>query len=338
MPFEAGGQRPLRLRPLPGLCAALLLCLTLLPRPALAGSAVPIWHRPGSGLAPYEEVDRLDAPPFSPDAPLLRIDFIGIGTGDAILIRAGGRSLLVDGGDAPRAPALRRFLAREGVEHIDLFFNSHPHNDHVQGQIALLKAGFRPQALLSAFGRDYRKEEQLALLEAMDRAAVPLITLKSGDRMEMGGAQMLFLGDERGYPGMVRNAKSTVLHLRYGEASILLTADITGRTQAYLAQQYAPLIKADIMKTPHHGYDHVRRDFLEAVAPALSISTGSKAACVRSEGQFDRLRMPRYYLPLGGITLLSDGQGWYVYQYKTDQEGYHGDQGPGEEDHGRRQG
>ncbi len=299
--------------------AGLLLCALLcLPFSGLATSQVPIWHRPGQSLAPYEAVERLDAPPFEARAELLRIDFVDIGIGDAILIRTGGRSMLVDGGDAPRAPALKRFLASEGIAHIDYFFNSHPHDDHMQGQIALFKAGFRPQALLSPFGRDYKQAEQLELLAAMDEAGVPLIPVSSGDSMSMGQAQLRFLRDERGYAGMVRNAKSMMIHLTFGQASILLTADITGLTQAEMVRQYGDELKADIMKTPHHGYDNIRADFLGAVDAELFITTGSRGASARSEGQLGRLKRPRYYLPLGGITLLSDGQGWFVYQEKME--------------------
>lgn len=76
---------------------------------------------------------------------MLRLDFINVGSGDAILIReTGGEkpfTMLVDAGDsAPldNANGTKRvyaadYLMREKVDHLDLFVVTHLHRDHLYG-------------------------------------------------------------------------------------------------------------------------------------------------------------------------------------------------------------
>src|SRR5690606_14483909 len=68
----------------------------------------------------------------------LVIDVLDVGQGDAILLRAAGKAVLVDGGpsDAGTLAQLRRL----GVERLDLVVATHPHADHVGGLTEVVRA------------------------------------------------------------------------------------------------------------------------------------------------------------------------------------------------------
>lgn len=76
----------------------------------------------------------------------MTLDFINVGYGDAILIRNGAFSMLVDCGDITMGdggPGSQRisaaeFLRREGVEMLDLLVLTHLHRDHSGGLTELL--------------------------------------------------------------------------------------------------------------------------------------------------------------------------------------------------------
>ncbi len=75
--------------------------------------------------------------------PLLRVTFLNVGQGDAILIRTAEKTILLDAGD-DRANAANGviipYLKREGITKLDTCIISHPHRDHFGGFIDLLQA------------------------------------------------------------------------------------------------------------------------------------------------------------------------------------------------------
>ena len=84
-----------------------------------------------ASLFPELEVVRRESPP--PRRPL-RLSVLGSGSkGNAVVIEAGGRRLLVDAGFSFRE--LRRRLARVGLtpEDVDAVVLTHEHGDHVRG-------------------------------------------------------------------------------------------------------------------------------------------------------------------------------------------------------------
>src|SRR5260370_24238380 len=69
-------------------------------------------------------------------AQQLELRFLDVGQGDAILIREGGKTALVDAGHS--ATILSR-LQVLGVNTIDLVVASHNHADHIGGMAAVLR-------------------------------------------------------------------------------------------------------------------------------------------------------------------------------------------------------
>jgi len=80
--------------------------------------------------------------------PELRVDFINVGQGDAILLRTPmGKNYLIDGGaNVPIAEARREgrelahnYLRTLGVGHLDGVVITHWHNDHLGGLLPVLR-------------------------------------------------------------------------------------------------------------------------------------------------------------------------------------------------------
>ena len=78
----------------------------------------------------------------------MTLDFINVGYGDAILIRSGSFTMLVDCGDwtvGDGGPDSQRisaadFLRQEGIDTLDLLVLTHLHRDHSGGLAKLLEA------------------------------------------------------------------------------------------------------------------------------------------------------------------------------------------------------
>ena len=69
----------------------------------------------------------------------LKVSFLDVGQGGAILIQRGSQQILIDGGPSPQAIALA--LGREMPfwdRTIDLVILTHPHADHITGLLEVL--------------------------------------------------------------------------------------------------------------------------------------------------------------------------------------------------------
>ena len=58
-----------------------------------------VFHAPSKSKAPFFEVHTVDQNPLRSEAEMLKIVYINIGVGDAMLIECGGERMLIDGGN-----------------------------------------------------------------------------------------------------------------------------------------------------------------------------------------------------------------------------------------------
>ena len=78
------------------------------------------------------------------------------------------------------------------------------------------------------------------------------------------------------------NDRSMVVHIRYGDRSILFTADIGLTAQRVLATENAEHFKSDILKLPHHGVGGISPQLLDAASPELCfVSNGPTSRDVK---------------------------------------------------------
>ena len=231
-------------------------------RRARAGAAVALL-----ALAAY-----VAGPPVGAGAGIVVTD---VGQGDAILVRDGGATMLVDTGPSPGA--LRAAMARQGVRRIDCVVLTHAHADHVGGLPGLAGiatvgwVGVPDVAQADAFAAQTRTATRLTPPRA-DRLRV----LRAGDGWRLGAIEVRVLWPARADSTLSANDTSVVLLLRRGALAVLLTGDAESRAQeGVLAEGVVPPL--DVLKVAHHGSvngcDEVT---LRAWAPRLAlISVGA---------------------------------------------------------------
>ena len=116
------------------------------------------------------------------------------------------------------------------------------------------------------------------------------------------------------------NDRSMVVNIRYGERSILFTADIGLTAQRDLAREYAGQFKSDILKLPHHGVGGISPDLLDVVSPELCfVSNGPTSHDVKLQKTAVLKRnLPLYFTSRQPLVLLTDGRIWEVQQWPAD--------------------
>ena len=293
----------------------LLLVLTLiLPAAALAGDFT-VYHAPSRSKAPFvEEVPLLEKAPFAEDAELLRVDFINIKIGDAILLRCCGESMLIDGGTGDKLSWLEFFFESQGITGFTYYMNTHYHDDHLDAAIRLVQRGYPAIAFLSKYSRETRIPEVVKLMSALDKKGIPHHQLLSGDRMTLGGAEITFIQNIRQDDSHGVNARSMMLHIRYKNRTMLLPADVTGASLDQVMEDYPQYMNVDIMKSPHHGINRLRSEFFEASGPELVVITSNMSNGETLAKQLRNRKIPHYYISMGTVSAQTDGEIWYVEQ------------------------
>ena len=172
-----------------------------------------------------------------------------------------------------RWSALWQHGCRLGTETVDVVVLTHPHADHVNGLIEVL----RRYEVALVFERQiaYDSPPHQAWRRLVEQNAARVVQAEAGQVISMGDGVVLRVVSPparllQGAASDVDNA-SVVLRVEYGDVSFLLTGDMFEEGEAALVESAAP-IDSDVLKVGHHGSrNSSSREFLDAVTPAVAI-------------------------------------------------------------------
>jgi len=189
------------------------------------------------------------------------LTMLDVGQGDAILVRAGGKTLLVDGG--PRPLVLLPQLVDRGVRKVDVVVLSHVHPDHCGGLPMLVTRMRVGEVWISP--RRFEGDCAQQLLEACRAALVPIHFVRDGDTKRLGPLTLRAFLAERTFRRAPENNASVVLQI--GPA--VLTGDIEREAESEIAPRLEP---ADVLKIAHHGSRSSTTDpLLDRVKPRIAL-------------------------------------------------------------------
>jgi len=199
-------------------------------------------------------------------APILTAHFIDVGQGDAILLQAGQKNVLIDAGDQEMGDRVANYLRSKGVRTIDLLIATHPHADHIGGLLTVLRS--YPVKRLIDSGQVHTSQTFLNYLRLVEEKRIPFET-PSRQVIELAPQVTLqIIGPLKSYDQL--NNGSIVALLTAGQVSILLTGDMEQEAEQDLSR--AKKIAAQVLKVGHHGSNtSSTRSFLQKVRPQVAI-------------------------------------------------------------------
>lgn len=208
----------------------------------------------------------------------LEVDFLDVGQGDAILIKApGGQNILIDGGPNSRVVERLSEVMMLWDKKIDLMVLTHPHDDHVSGLVNVLDR-FEVRKILYT-GVSHDSPNYLAWLGKIKEKKVPLMIVDRAQTIDLGaGLKLEILYPIESFLNKTvenLNNSSIAIRLVYGASEVLLTGDAELEEERELVESGANL-SADILKAGHHGSDTSTGDLLlKAVDPeTVVVSVG----------------------------------------------------------------
>ncbi|MCJ7763995.1 MAG: DNA internalization-related competence protein ComEC/Rec2 [Dehalococcoidales bacterium] len=203
----------------------------------------------------------------------LRVSFLNVGQGDAILIQKGSQQILIDGGPSAQATTLELsdkipFWDRT----IELVVLTHPHDDHITGLVEVLNNYRVEQVLSPDIDCDLAiYDEWLRLIEERD---IECTTACAGQRIEFDGVVIEVLNPQN--PLLSGTESDTdnngvVLYVSLGEIGFLLTADIMWEGELELITQRA-IPRSMVLKVSHHGSaTSTTTRFLAVASPRIAV-------------------------------------------------------------------
>ena len=201
----------------------------------------------------------------------VRVHFIDVGQGDAILIQAStGETVLIDAG--VQEHLVRNYLRSLGIRTIQYVVATHPHADHIGGIPSVLSSFEVENILMPDIVHDTGAFERL--IDAIERENLRITVPQPQDVFYIGEVRFTVLAPIV-TAGRNMNNHSIVLRMDYGNRSFIFTGDAERESEMDMVRSGFNLC-ADILKIGHHGSaTSTTREFLQAVNPiAAVISVG----------------------------------------------------------------
>lgn len=201
----------------------------------------------------------------------LTVTIIDIGQGDAILIEAGGKNVLLDTGGSPFSKdAIPRavtvpFLKKRGIDRLDALFLSHYDEDHAAGVPALME-NFRIDFCLVPY------ESESKYYKLLRDSEIPIeITVEGTEWKLADHTSIRCLGpDGTRLPRELRRGNvSSVLVLEHFDQKMLFTGDMEREQELGVV---GLLPDVDVLKVGHHGSKtSTGKELLEASEPEIAV-------------------------------------------------------------------
>jgi|GEM_PF-71633 len=192
----------------------------------------------------------------------LAVHFIDVGQGDAILIRAPDKAVLIDGGE--RGATALNYLQAQGTDKLDLVIGTHPHSDHIGGLIDVLAV--LPVAEVMDPGVVHTSEVYEEYLTLIDEKDILFTIARAGMSRDLGNGIILQVYHPVQPDDANLNDASVVAKVTYGTVSFLFTGDAEAASEAQMLLRSDISPPATVLKIGHHGSNSSTSDaFLELV-------------------------------------------------------------------------
>ena len=228
------------------------------------------------------EILPIDAPtatntpaPALPSGETLDVYVLDVGQGDSIFLRSpSGKTMLVDASESGMYESIDTFLQNQAVKQLDVVVGTHPHADHI-GAMEKIVTHYKIGAYYMPDAQNQTRMFE-NLLDALTEHNINVKQAAGGKTSAIKWDEDVELTILSPLPGVDYddlNDWSVILHVQYGDTSILLTGDAESFAEkAALKALPEEYFRANILKLGHHGSSSSSSDaFLDAVDPDIAV-------------------------------------------------------------------
>jgi beta-lactamase superfamily II metal-dependent hydrolase len=208
--------------------------------------------------------------------PALVVTVLDVGQGDCILlVSPSGRTMLVDAGPSGSFDRIDAALKRFGVTQLDVVVATHPHEDHIGSMAAVLDA--YPVGAFYTIADEQPTGWYAAMLAALGRNGCPVYPAEADTTIPWDERCTVTVLGPIAYEDdpVELNDRSVVLHVRYGDTSVLLTGDAEETEENRMLDKFPGwMFRANVLKLGHHGSaSSTCHSFFSAVDPDFAVAS-----------------------------------------------------------------
>ncbi len=208
----------------------------------------------------------------------VRLFAVNVGKGDALVLKVGEWTALIDVGKPAAMGRIRAALKGLGVDRLDAVFLTHTDDDHAGGLEWLAESGIPVDNWYASAMYIGVKAKKHPMVQAANRRGQAVQWLERGDALTLGnsGATLRVLAPATLFDDKDDN-NSLVMMLESAQGKMLLTGDMELPEEAALLAQGDDL-KCDVLKVPNHGDD-------DTTSAEFASAAGAKLAVISTDSQ-----------------------------------------------------
>lgn len=259
----------------------------------------------------------------------MELTMLDVGQGDCFFLRDGtGKNYLIDGGsssvDAAGKYRLEPFLKFQGVKRLDYVWVTHGDADHLSAVEELLerkKYGVEIRNLVFP-ERKYWDEKLVKLCDLAEETGTKVRIMERDTVFWSGKLSLRCLWPGDGEASANGNENSLVLHLQYGEFTMLFTGDLEKSGEELVTERIRKLqekgelpVHYDLLKVGHHGSKNATGEtFLEVIRPRAAFCSSGKGNRYGHPHAETLERLAKWGVSLyntkdrGAVTMETDGR------------------------------
>jgi len=249
----------------------------------------------------------------------LKVHFIDVGQGDAILVQTEDSNMLIDAGDW-NGDEVVPYLESQGVKEVDILQGTHEHADHI-GQMDKVIENFEVSEVWMP-GNTHTSQVYERVLTGIDENDIDYVEPRAGETYDLDSLEIEILSPSE-LTGDY-NDDSIVMKTTYDEVSFMFTGDVEQTGEQKMLDNDMDL-DANILKAGHHGSSTSNTDgFVKAVSPEVAImSYGEDNKYNHPNGsvldRFNKYGIEMYGTQAhGNIVITTDGESFNV---QTEKDG-----------------
>ncbi len=201
-------------------------------------------------------------------AEMMKVTFIDVLQGDAILIQRDSSNYLIDSGKSQSSDKLQVYLFIHHITHLNACMMSHPDIDHTGEFEDLILSNYVTIDKFIKNSDDFTSQAGLDLMTLIDTLHIPVQVVNTDSTLNWA-VDTQILNPLPSATGSTNN-NSIVLKMIFGNISFLFTGDMESSTITRILNTYD--MNIDVLKVSHHGSTTgTTTAFLAEATPAISV-------------------------------------------------------------------
>lgn len=207
---------------------------------------------------------------------IMKVHFIDVGQGDAILVQVNNINLLIDSGPKENKRNLLNYLDSLKISTLDYVIATHPHEDHIGNMHSIINrynVTYFYSPKVTHTSKSFEKMIE-ALISKNKKINVLDVNTKS---IDLGNhtSFTIYSPFPRDY-GENLNLYSAVFKIKYKNTSFLFTGDAEKLNENEILNNNIS-IDADVLKVAHHGSStSTSSAFLKEIDPRIAVISVGK--------------------------------------------------------------